>query len=146
MTQGKKSPKAKPEKGFTAAEREAMRERAREMKADPGDGEKDLLAKIAAMREPDRTMARRLHAIVMASAPSLVPRTWYGMPAWAKDGKVLCFFQSAQKFKSRYATLGFSDVANLDEGPMWPSGFALKELTAPAEERIAALVRKAVTS
>ena len=145
MTKGKKSAKAKPGKGLTAAEREAMRERAREMKADPGDGEKDLLAKIAAMREPDRAMAKRLHAIVMASAPSLVPRTWYGMPAYAKDGKVLCFFQSAQKFKSRYATFGFSDVANLDEGPMWPASFALKELTAAAEERIATLVRKAVT-
>jgi uncharacterized protein YdhG (YjbR/CyaY superfamily) len=138
--------KAKPEKGFTAAEREAMRERAREMKASPDDGEKDLLAKIAAMPEPDRAMARRLHAIVMASAPSLAPRTWYGMPAYAKDGKVLCFFQSAQKFKSRYATFGFSDVARLDEGPMWPASFALKELTAAAEERIAALVKKAVAA
>ena len=127
-----------------------MRERAREVKAAsrPGagkaDGESDVLAKIAEMPEPDRAMAERLHAIIKASAPALSPRTWYGMPAYAKDGDVVCFFQSAHKFKSRYATLGFSDKAKLDEGAMWPNSFALKELTAAVEERIGALVKKAV--
>ena len=139
--------------GFTDEERAAMKDRARELKASarrgPGaakqDGESDVLAKIAEMPEPDRAMAERLHAIVKASAPALVPRLWYGMPAYAKDGKVVCFFQSAQKFKTRYATLGFSDQANLDDGPMWPTYFALAELTATAEARIGALVEKAVT-
>ena len=129
-------------KGFTDEERAAMRERARELKADgrrgprggKADGESDVLAKIAEMPEPDRAMAERLHAIVKASAPALTPRTWYGMPAYAKDGKVVCFFQSAQKFKTRYATFGFSDKANLDQGAMWPTSFALKGLTA-AEEK-----------
>jgi uncharacterized protein YdhG (YjbR/CyaY superfamily) len=144
-----KQPARKPAKGFTAEEREAMRERARELKAEakPGgkaEGEKEVLAKIAQMPEPDRSLARRLHAIITQSAPVLVPRTWYGMPAYAKDGKVVCFFQSAQKFKSRYATLGFSDQARLDEGAMWPTGFGLRELTAEVESRIAALVRRAV--
>jgi uncharacterized protein YdhG (YjbR/CyaY superfamily) len=138
---------AKASKGFTAEERAAMRERARELKAAgrKADGERDLLAKIAEMPEADRVMAERLHAIVKASAPDLSPRTWYGMPAYAKDGKVVCFFQSAQKFKSRYATLGFSDKANLDKGAMWPTSFALKELTAAEEKKIGALVKKAVS-
>jgi uncharacterized protein YdhG (YjbR/CyaY superfamily) len=131
--------------GFTNEERAAMRERVRELKAGGADGEKDCLAKIAEMKEPDRSMARRLHAIITSNAPALSPKTWYGMPAYAnQDGKVVCFFQSAQKFKARYATFGFSDIARLDEGAMWPTGFALKALT-PAEERtIIALVRKAV--
>src|SRR3954451_11585721 len=118
-------------KGFTAEERAAMRERARELKAEQSkaEAEKDVLAKIAEMPEPDRAMAKRVHAIVKASAPDLAPRTWYGMPAYAKDGKVLCFFQSAHKFKSRYATFGFSDKANLDDGGIWPTAFALEELT-----------------
>jgi len=140
-------------KGFTDDERAAMRERAQELKADQrrgpragkADGEADVLAKIAEMQEPDRAMAERLHALIKASAPALSPRTWYGMPAYAKDGKVVCFFQSAQKFKTRYATFGFSDTANLDEGAMWPVGFALKELTAAEEARIGALVKKAVS-
>jgi len=135
-------------KAFTAEERAAMKERAREMKASgkgKPDGEREVLAKIAAMQEPDRVKAERLHAIVKASAPTLVPRTWYGMPAYAKDGKVLCYFQSAEKFKSRYATVGFSDAANLDEGAMWPVVFALKELTASEEARISALLSKAVS-
>ena len=139
--------------GFTAEERAAMKERAQELKAEArrgargskADGEQDVLAKIAEMPEPDRAMAERLHAIVKASAPALSPRTWYGMPAYAKDGKVVCFFQSAQKFKSRYATFGFSDEASLDDGAMWPTSFALKELTPGEEERIAALVKKAVS-
>jgi uncharacterized protein YdhG (YjbR/CyaY superfamily) len=143
----------KKSEGFTDEERAAMRERARELKAaahrgsgaDKTDGESDVLAKIAEMREPDRAMAQRLHAIIKASAPGLSPRTWYGMPAYAKDGNVVCFFQSAQKFKARYATLGFSDKANLDEGRMWPTAFALKELTAAEEARIGALVKKAVS-
>jgi uncharacterized protein YdhG (YjbR/CyaY superfamily) len=141
----------KASEGFTAEERAAMRERAQELKARRGpragktDGESDVLAKIAEMPERDRAMAERLHAIVKASAPALSPRTWYGMPAYAKDGKVVCFFQSAQKFKSRYATLGFNDKANLDEGAMWPTAFALKELTAAEEARIGALVKKAVS-
>ncbi len=137
--------KGKAADGFTDAEREAMKERVKELKrGDKADGESELLAKIAEMREPDRGMAKRLHAIVKAAAPGLSSRTWYGMPAYAKDGKVVCFYQSAQKFKSRYATFGFSDVANLDEGAMWPTSFALKELTAAEEAKIAALVKKAV--
>ncbi len=139
--------------GFTDEERAAIKERAQELKAnarrgsraDKADGEADVLAKIAEMQEPDRAMAERLHAIVKNSAPGLSPRTWYGMPAYAKDGKVVCFFQSGQKFKTRYATFGFSDQANLDEGAMWPTAFALTKLTAAAEARIAALVRKAVS-
>jgi uncharacterized protein YdhG (YjbR/CyaY superfamily) len=134
--------------GWTDAERAAMKERGREMKAESGrgrkaDGESDVLAKIAEMPEPDRSMAERLHAIVKASAPALSPKTWYGMPAYAKDGKVVCFFQSADKFKARYATFGFNDMANLDEGAMWPTSFALKELTGTVEAKIAALVKKA---
>jgi uncharacterized protein YdhG (YjbR/CyaY superfamily) len=131
--------------GFTADERAAMKERIQELKADKADGESDLLAKIAEMPEPDRAMGKRLHAIVKASAPALSPKTWYGMPAYAKDGKVVCFFQSAHKFKARYATFGFSDEANLDEGAMWPTAFALKELGAAEEARIVALVKKAVS-
>jgi uncharacterized protein YdhG (YjbR/CyaY superfamily) len=139
--------------GFTDEERVAMKERVQEQKAaarrgprvDKADGERDVLAKIAEMPEPDRTMAERLHAIVKASAPALAPRTWYGMPAYARDGKVVCFFQSAQKFKSRYATFGFSDEAKLDEGAMWPTAFALTELTAADEARIGALVKNAVS-
>jgi len=133
-------------KGFTNEERAAMKERAQELKrADKAGGESDVLAKIAEMPEPDRAMATRLHSIITASAPALSPKTWYGMPAYAKDGKVVCFFQSAQKFKSRYATFGFTDEANLDEGAMWPTSFALKELTSIEEARIAALVKKAVS-
>ncbi len=136
-------------KGFTDEERAAMKERAEELKSEArrgarADGEGDVLAKIAEMPEPDRAMARRVHAIVKASAPALSPKTWYGMPAYAKNGKVVCFFQSAAKFKSRYATFGFSDEANLDEGAMWPTSFALKELTAAEEAKISALVKKAV--
>jgi uncharacterized protein YdhG (YjbR/CyaY superfamily) len=138
--------------GFTAEERAAMRERAKEMKAEArrarggkADGESDLLAKIAEMPEHDRAMAERVHAIVKASAPVLSPKTWYGMPAYARDGKVVCFFQSAAKFSARYATFGFNDTANLDEGVMWPTTFALKELTAAEEAKIAALVKKAVS-
>jgi uncharacterized protein YdhG (YjbR/CyaY superfamily) len=137
---------AKKSKGFTAEERAAMKERAQELKAEAAkaDGESAVLAKIAEMQGRDRAMAKRLHAIIKASAPDLSPKTWYGMPAYAKDGKVVCFFQSAQKFKSRYATLGFSDEANLDKGSMWPTSFALKELTAAEEAKIGALVKKAV--
>ena len=142
----------KKSKGFTDEERAAMKERARELKAearankDKAEGESDVLAKIAEMPEPDRAMATRLHAIIKASAPALSPRTWYGMPAYAnKDGKVVCYFQSAHKFNSRYATFGFNDVANLDEGAMWPTSFALKELTAAEEAKIGALVKKAVS-
>jgi uncharacterized protein YdhG (YjbR/CyaY superfamily) len=137
--------------GFTDEERAAVKERARELKAEArankekADGESDVLAKIAEMPEPDRAMATRLHAIIKASAPALSPKTWYGMPAYAKDGKVVCFFQSAQKFKTRYATFGFNDTANLDEGALWPVAFALKELTATEEARISALVKKAVS-
>jgi uncharacterized protein YdhG (YjbR/CyaY superfamily) len=146
-TSGKKS------KGFTDEERAAMRERARELKAEArrgpraakADGESDLLAKIAEMPATDRAMAKRVHAIIKSSAPALSPRTWYGMPAYAKDGKVVCFFQSAEKFKSRYATLGFSDAANLDKGAMWPTSFALKELSAAEESKIRALVKQAVS-
>src|SRR6058998_465499 len=116
-------------KGFTDEERAAMKERVRELKADPANGESAVLAKVAAMPEPDRAIAKRLHAIVKASAPALSPTTWYGMPAYAKDGKVICYFQNAQKFKSRYATFGFSDKANLDDGALWPVAFALKEVT-----------------
>jgi uncharacterized protein YdhG (YjbR/CyaY superfamily) len=138
---------AKKSQGFTAEERAAMRERAQELKAEArkADGEKALLAKIAEMPKPDRVMAERLHAIVKASAPDLVPKTWYGMPAYARDGKVVCYFQSADKFDSRYATFGFNDTANLDEGAMWPTSFALKKLTAADEKKIGALVRKAVS-
>jgi hypothetical protein len=134
-------------KGFTPEERAAMRERAVELKAASGkvEAESAVLAKIAEMPEPDRTMGNRLHQIITAAAPVLSPRLWYGMPAYAKDGKVVCFFQGAQKFKTRYSTLGFSDQANLDQGAMWPSAFALKELTAKEEAKIAALVKKAVT-
>ena len=132
-------------KGFTDEERAAMKERVQELKADTAEGESAVLAKIAAMPEPDRALAKRLHAIVKASAPALSPTTWYGMPAYAKDGKVVCFFQSAQKFKTRYATFGFSDKANLDEGALWPVAFALKGLTATEAPRISALVRKAVS-
>jgi uncharacterized protein YdhG (YjbR/CyaY superfamily) len=138
----------KASNGFTAEERAAMRERAREVKAARGgkdDGEGEVLAKIAEMQKSDRVMAERIHAIVTATAPDLSPRTWYGMPAYAKDGKVVCFFKSAAKFKTRYATLGFSDKANLDDGAMWPTDFAVKELTPDAEARIGALVEKAVS-
>src|SRR5436309_4218685 len=139
-------------KGFTDEERGAMKERIQELKAaarpgpgaDKTDGESAVLAKIAEMPERDRTMGKRLHAIIKASAPALSPRLWYGMPAYAKDGKVVCHFQAAQKFKTRYATFGFSDTANLDEGALWPVAFALKELTAAVESRIGALVKKAV--
>ena len=143
----------KRHEGFTDEERIAMKERVQEMKAaarrgpraDKADGESAVLAKIAALPQPDRAMAKRLHAVIKATAPALSPRTWYRMPAYAKEGNVVCFFQSAQKFKSRYATFGFSDKANLDEGSMWPTSFALKELTAAEEARIAALVKKAVS-
>jgi uncharacterized protein YdhG (YjbR/CyaY superfamily) len=150
-----KSPTAidKKSKGFTDEERAAMKERTQELKAEArrgqgagkADGESDLLAKIAEMPEPDRAMAKRLHALIKAIAPALSPKTWYGMPAYAKDGKVVCFFQSAQKFNARYATFGFSDRANLDDGAMWPTSFALKELTATEEARIGALVKRAVS-
>jgi uncharacterized protein YdhG (YjbR/CyaY superfamily) len=128
---------------FTDEERAAMKERAKELKAEAG--ESDVLAKIAEMPQPDRAMGKRLHEIIKASAPALSPKTWYGMPAYAKDGKVVCFFQSAQKFNSRYATFSFSDQANLDEGAMWPTSFALKELTATEEAKISALVKRAVS-
>jgi uncharacterized protein YdhG (YjbR/CyaY superfamily) len=133
-------------KGFTAEERAAMKERAQELKAEAAkaDGEKALLAKIAEMEGADRALATRLHAIVTAAAPSLSPKTWYGMPAYAKDGKIVCFFQSAAKFDARYATFGFSDEAQLDQGDMWPTSWALRELTAAEEKKIAALVKKAV--
>jgi uncharacterized protein YdhG (YjbR/CyaY superfamily) len=139
--------------GFTAEERAAMKERARELKAagrrgsrgGKADGERDVLEKIAEMPQPDRPMAERLHAVIKAAAPALAPRLWYGMPAYAKDGKVVCFFQNAQKFKTRYATLGFSDKANLDEGAMWPTTFALTRLTAAEEARIVPLVQQAVS-
>jgi uncharacterized protein YdhG (YjbR/CyaY superfamily) len=137
----------KTSKRFSDEERAAMKERAKELKAEAGkaDGERALLAKLAEMPEPDRAMGERLHAIIKASAPDLSPKLWYGMPAYAKDGKVVCFFQSAQKFNTRYATFGFNDTANLDEGAMWPTAFALKELTADDEARIGALVKKAVS-
>jgi uncharacterized protein YdhG (YjbR/CyaY superfamily) len=144
---------SKASKGFTSEERAAMRERAQELKTGArrgrrtgkADGESEVLAKIAEMQETDRAMAKRVHAIVKASAPDLSPRTWYGMPAYAKAGKVVCFFQSAQKFKTRYATLGFSDQAKLDEGVMWPTAFALKKMTAAEESRISTLVKRAVS-
>lgn len=144
----RKSGKAAPgrnqhDDGFSPEERAAMKERAQELKAG-AEGEAAVLAKIAEMADSDRAMAERLHAIVRAAAPELSPRTWYGMPAYAKAGKVVCFFQAAQKFKSRYATLGFSDAAGLDEGAMWPTAFALKRLTAAEEARIVSLIRKAV--
>src|SRR2546427_3801334 len=132
-------------KGFTDEERVAMKERIQELKADKADGEDAVLAKIGEMPEPERAMGKRLHAIIKASAPALSPRLWYGMPAYAKDGKVVCFFQSAQKFNTRYATFGFSDKANLDEGAVWPVAVALKEVTAAEEARIGALVKKAVS-
>jgi len=146
------TPAAKKREGFTDEERAAMKERARELKAEArrgsrggkADGESDVLAKIAEMPDADRAMAERLHAIIKANAPELSPKTWYGMPAYAKDGKVVCFFQSAEKFNSRYATLGFSDTANLDDGAMWPTAFALKELSATEDARIGALVRMAL--
>jgi len=136
--------------GFTEEERAAARERVEELKAEArresrADGESDVLAKIAALPQPDRAMAERLHAIIKSTAPALSPKTWYGMPAYARDGNVVCFFQSAQKFKTRYATLGFSDKANLDEGLMWPTAFALKDLTAAEEAKVAALVKKAIS-
>jgi uncharacterized protein YdhG (YjbR/CyaY superfamily) len=140
MAKSKPAKKASPK--FSAEERAAMKERARELRA--ADGEKAVLAKIAEMSEPDRSMAERLHAVVMASAPVLSPRTWYGMPAYAKDDNIVCFFQPADKFKARYATFGFNDAANLDTGAMWPTAFALKELSAAEEKKIGALVKKAV--
>lgn len=141
------TPANKRSKGFSAEERAAMKERSRELKAakDKADGESDVLAKIAEMQKPDRVIAERIHAIVTATAPDLTPRTWYGMPAYAKDDKVVCHFRDAQKFKTRYATFGFSDKANLDESAMWPTDFAVKELTPDVEKRIAALVKKAVS-
>ncbi len=141
----------KKSKGFTDEERAAMKNRAQELKAEArenkkkADGESDVLAAIAAMQEPDRALAERLHEIIKASAPDLVPKTWYGMPAYAKDDKIVCFFQSAQKFNTRYATLGFNETANLDDGALWPVAFALKKLTATEEARIRALVKKAVS-
>ena len=152
MSQGKSTTAdGETAKGFTDEEKAAMQERAKELKAearankDRAAGESDLLAKIAEMPEPERTMARRLHEIITASAPALSPKTWYGMPAYAKDGKVVCFFQAASKFNTRYATFGFQHDANLDEGEMWPVSFALKALTATEEERISALVKKAAS-
>jgi uncharacterized protein YdhG (YjbR/CyaY superfamily) len=151
MSPKKNTPKsAQKPTGFTAEEKAAMKARAQELKAearankDRAEGEKAALAAIAAMPEPDRAMATRLHAIITANAPALWPKTWYGMPAYARDGQVVCFFQSAHKFNARYATLGFNDTANLDEGAMWPTAFALKGLTAAEEARISALVKKAV--
>jgi len=141
----------KKSRGFADEERAAMKERAKELKAEARanknkeEGENDVLAKIAELPEPERAMAGRLHEIIKASAPVLAPKTWYGMPAYARDGKIVCFFQSAQKFNTRYATLGFSDTANLDEGAMWPTSFALTELTEALEERISALVKQAVS-
>jgi len=140
-----KSTAAKTSEGFTAEERAAMRDRVREMKAGSSDGEGEVLAKIAEMQDSDRVMAERIHAIVKDTAPELTPRTWYGMPAYSKDGKVLCYFRSAQKFKTRYATFGFSDKANLDDGGMWPTDYALQKLTAADEKRIVALVKQAVS-
>ena len=146
MAERKPARKGKSD-GFTAEERAAMKDRARELKAAArgADGEAEVLARIAEMPEADRVLAERLHALVKAAAPGLSPKTWYGMPAYAKDDKVVCFFQSAHKFKSRYATVGFSDKANLDEGALWPVAFALKELTAAEEAKIVALVKKAVS-
>ena len=146
MADRKTAKKRTQKSGFTAAERAAMKERAQELKAEArkADGESALLAKIAEMPKADRALAERVHAIVKANAPALMPKTWYGMPAYAKGDKVVCFFQSADKFKSRYATFGFSDQANLDDGAMWPTSFALQKLTAADEKRIASLVKKAV--
>jgi uncharacterized protein YdhG (YjbR/CyaY superfamily) len=137
---------SKKSKGFTAEERAAMKERAKELKAEAAkaDGEKALLEKVAEMKGTDKAMAKRLHAIITAAAPALSPKTWYGMPAYARDDKIVCFFKSAEKFKSRYATFGFEEAANLDDGAMWPTSWALKELTAADEKRITALVKKAV--
>ena len=135
---------AKKSRGLTAAERAAIKEHVQELKGGESEGESAVLAKIATMKEPDRTLGKRFHAIVTASAPGLVPRLWYGMPAYSKDGKVLCFFQGAHKFKTRYATVGFSDKANLDDGTLWPVAFALRELNATTEAKIAALVKQAV--
>jgi uncharacterized protein YdhG (YjbR/CyaY superfamily) len=149
MTKDKNA--ATKSQGFTDEEKAAMKERAKELKAEERankkreEGEKDLLEKIAEMPESDRVMAERLHEIVTTNAPDLWPKTWYGMPAYTQDGKVVCFFQSAEKFNARYATLGFNDTANLDEGNMWPTAFALKKLTAADEERIVALIKKAVS-
>ncbi len=151
MSQTAKKDAEKAE-GFTAEEKAAMKERAKELKAEARanknkeQGESDVLAKIAEMPEPDRRLAERIHAIVKANAPDLTPRTWYGMPAYARDGKILCFFQAADKFGSRYASFGFNDVANLDEGSLWPVAFAVTALTAAEEEKLAALVKKAVSS
>lgn len=147
MKSSKKSPtkSAKKVETFTDEERSAIKARAQELKAGRGDGESELLTKIAEMRGSDRILAERIHAIIKAAAPALEPKTWYGMPAYARDGKVVCFFRSAAKFKSRYATLGFSDQANLDEGHMWPTDFALTELSAADEARIDALVKRAVS-
>ncbi len=142
---------SKESSGFTVEERAAMKERAKELKAEEranrgrAEGESDLLAKIAEMPEADRSLAQRVHELVIANAPVLMPRTWYGMPAYTRDGKVVCFFQSAAKFNARYATLGFNDTANLDDGAMWPTSFALKEMTAAVEDKISALVKKAVS-
>jgi uncharacterized protein YdhG (YjbR/CyaY superfamily) len=146
----KKRTQKKSTAGFTADERAAMKARAQELKAEArasknrAEGEREVLAAIAAMKTPDRTLAKRVHAIVEASAPGLWPKTWYGMPAYAKDGKVVCFFKSAEKFNSRYATLGFEEAANLDDGSMWPTSYALKKLTSADEAKIKALVKKAV--
>ncbi|WP_232220815.1 MULTISPECIES: iron chaperone [Deinococcus] len=145
------TPQHQTSQGFTAEERAAMKARAKELKAEAranknrADGERDVLAKIAEMPESERALATQLHAIITASAPELSPKTWYGMPAYARDGKIVCYFQSAQKFGSRYATFGFNDTANLDEGAMWPTSFALKELTADVEARIVALVKRAMS-
>jgi uncharacterized protein YdhG (YjbR/CyaY superfamily) len=144
MAKSKPAKKIMP-KGFTDEERAAMRERVQEMKGGKADGESAVLAKIAAMPAPDRALAERIHALIKATAPSLSPKTWYGMPAYAKDDKIVCFFQSGQKFKTRYATFGFSDKADLDDGHMWPTAFALKQLTPAEEAKIAALVKKAVS-
>ena len=147
MSPAKSTAKSKKSKSFSAEERAAMKERAKELKAEAekADGESALLAKIAEMKGNDRAMAKRLHAIVKANAPGLSPKTWYGMPAYARDGKVVCFFKSAEKFKSRYATFGFDEAANLDDGAMWPTSFALKKLTDTEEKKIVALVKKAVS-
>src|SRR5688500_5599505 len=152
MSQAKTtSPKGKTSKGFTDEEKAAMKNRANELKAEArasnekAEGERTVLAATAETQGSDRAMARRLHAIIKASAPGLAPKTWYGMPAYARDGKIVCFFQTAQKFNTRYATLGFNDEANLDEGAMWPTSFALAELTATEEAKIGALVKKAVS-
>jgi len=143
-TKTAKPPAQKSKQVFTPEERDAMRERAREMKSAKGDGESEVLAKLAALPQPERAMAERLHALITASVPALAPKTWYGMPAYAKDDKVVCFFQSAHRFKTRYATFGFSDKAKLDDGQMWPTAYALKALGAAEEAKIVALLKKAV--